>query len=152
MKFKSLKALYPRLVSQIDCMPSITREIDLSRGITLPIRIKGLRRTIRTTAALSLSSFECQISSTLAHRLGLIDLGYSYPTVYNGQSRIPLVIHQVDIEIIIGGMGRPIYSHPLHNLKVVENELNHGIGFVLGLQILQRGIFTLNAQTFSFSL
>ncbi|MBV2125757.1 MAG: hypothetical protein KUF75_11440 [Candidatus Thiodiazotropha sp. (ex Ctena orbiculata)] len=133
-------------------MPSITREIDLSRGITLPIRIKGLRRTIRTTAALSLSSFECQISSTLAHRLGLIELGFTYPTVYNGQSEVPLIVHQIDIEIILGGLGRPVYQHPINNLKVVRNELNHGIGIVLGLQLLQRGIFTLNSQTFSFSL
>ncbi|MCU7842161.1 MAG: hypothetical protein KZQ94_22670 [Candidatus Thiodiazotropha sp. (ex Troendleina suluensis)] len=133
-------------------MPSITRKIDLSKGITLPIRVKGPEKTIRTTAAFSLSAFESQISSALARRLSLLGLGYTHPLFYEGLSRIPLIFYQVDVEIIVGGMGRPIYLHPIPQLKVIKNELDFGIGLVFGLQLMQRGIFTLNAQTFSFSL
>ncbi|MEW8049284.1 MAG: hypothetical protein AB2792_01845 [Candidatus Thiodiazotropha sp.] len=81
-----------------------------------------------------------------------MDLGYTRPLLYDGSSRIPLIFHQVDVEIIIGGLGRPIYSHPIPKLKVFKNELDHEIGIVFGLKMMQRGIFTLNAQTFSFSL
>ncbi|MCU7878333.1 MAG: hypothetical protein KZQ84_16315 [Candidatus Thiodiazotropha sp. (ex Lucinoma borealis)] len=84
--------------------------------------------------------------------MGLLNLGYTDPIIYTGEQQKPLLVHQVDLEIIVGGMGRPIYGHPIVGLKVVENELDHGIGIVLGLQLMQRGIFTLNAQTFSFSL
>lgn len=133
-------------------MPSITRAIDLSKGLKIPIRVTGPRTSVRATAVFSLTSLECQISSALARRMKLPSLGrYTTPTIFAGQIKKSDIAYQVELEVIKGGLGIPIDRYPLQRVRVTESDLSDGIGIVLGLQILQRGIFTMNHQTFSFS-
>lgn len=132
-------------------MPSITRTIDLASGIKIPISVAGASKTIRTMASFSLTSFECQISPHLVRRLGLPSLGYTMPLQYTSRERKSRFTHHIELAIILGGLGKPVLRYPIRSYVAVETPLDPGIGLVLGLQIMQRGIFTLNNQTFSFS-
>ncbi|MCU7934140.1 MAG: hypothetical protein KZQ99_04575 [Candidatus Thiodiazotropha sp. (ex Dulcina madagascariensis)] len=133
-------------------MPSITREIDLSKGIRIPIRVTGPQASVRTMAVFSLTSLECQISSALAKRMKLPTLGrYTVPTIFASRQKKSDIAYQIELEVIKGGLGMPIDRYPLQRVKATESDLDNGIGIVLGLQILQRGLFTLNPQSFSFS-
>lgn len=133
-------------------MPSITRSIDLSRGLKIPIRVTNGLTSARTNAIFSLTSLECQISTKLIKRMHLTPLGhYTRPTVYTDQQECSDISYHVELSLIKGGLGHPITSQPLRRLKVVATKIDLDVGIVLGLHVIHQGIFTINNQSFSFS-
>ena len=132
-------------------MPTINLPLDLSRGPVFPVRISCSGRLIKTYAMLSISSYSSRIASSLCEELGCLSLGLSRPKLFQ-RSSCPTPSHQINTEIMVGGLGRPIQRYDLPSMYVVQSSLPDPVGLVIGLQIIHQGILVCSRQGFSFSL
>ena len=131
-------------------MPTITLKADWARGPIVPVRVSVLgRRPIWARGAVGISDYETLISSYLAERLGSTSIGMARPVDYIRNTHLSPA-HKITIEVVAGGLGRPMFRHCLHDIIAIEANLS--VDLVVGCQILSKGNMAINSRAFSFCL